>query len=76
MQVTSEYEEILRRCEDVPRFSFGRQTLKNDGDPKMFFLMYVFCEQSLAITWRSVKAFLGQYNRGEDYESTHNTHHL
>ena len=41
MQVTSEYEERLRRCEDVPRFSFGRRMLKNDGDPTRFFLMYL-----------------------------------
>jgi len=41
MQVTSEYEERLLRCEDVPRFSFGRRMLKNDGHPKMFFLMYL-----------------------------------
>jgi len=68
MQVTLEYEERLRRCVDVPRFSFGCRMLKNDSDPKRFFLMYLFCEQSLAITWRSVKAFLGQYNHGEDYE--------
>ena len=50
MQLTSEYEERVRRCEDVPRFSLERLMLKNDGDPKMFFLMYLFCEQSLAIT--------------------------
>jgi len=68
MQVTSEYEERLRRCEDVPRFSFGRRMLKNDGDPKRFPLIYLSCEQSLAITWQSVKAFLGHYNRGEDYD--------
>jgi len=68
MQVTSEYEERFRRCEDVPRFSFGRRMLKNYGDPNRFFLMYLFCEQSLVITWQSVKAFLGQYIHGEDYE--------
>ena len=68
MPVTSEYEERLRQCEDVPRFSFGRRMLKNDGDPKRFSLMYLSCEQSLAKTWRSVKAFLGQDNRREDYE--------
>jgi len=49
IQVTSEYEDRLRRCEYVPRFSCGRRMLKNDGDPIRFFLMYLFCEQSLAI---------------------------
>jgi len=49
--------------------------LKNDGDPKRFLLMYLFCEQSLAITLRSVKAFLGQYKRGKTTNSTYNTHH-
>jgi len=49
IQVTSEYEERLRRCEYVPRFSCGRRMLKKCGDPNRFFLMYLFCEQSLAI---------------------------
>jgi len=49
IQVTSEYEERLRRCEYVPRFSCGGRMLKNDGDPNRFFLMYLFREQSLAI---------------------------
>ena len=50
MQVKSEYEERLRRCEDVPRFSFGRRMMKNYGDPKGFSVMYLSCEQSFAIT--------------------------
>ena len=33
LQVTSEYEERLRRCEYVPRFSFGRRILGDDGGP-------------------------------------------
>ena len=51
MQVTLEYEDILQSCEDVPRFSFRRRMLKNDGNPKRFFLMYLFREQSHAIMW-------------------------
>ena len=49
MQVTLEYEERLQRCEYIPRFSCGRQMLKNDGDQNRFFLIHLFCEQSLAI---------------------------
>jgi len=49
LQVTSEYKEQLRRCEYVPRFSFGRRMLRDDGDPNRLFLMYLFCEQSHAI---------------------------
>jgi hypothetical protein len=49
LQVTSEYKEQLRRCEYIPRFSFGRRMLRDDGDPNRLFLMYLFCEQSHAI---------------------------
>jgi len=38
VKVTSEYEERLRRCEYVPRFSFGRPMLRDDGAPNQFFL--------------------------------------
>jgi len=49
LQVTSEYEERLRSYDYVPRFSFGRRMLRDDGGPNRFFLMYLFYEQSLAI---------------------------
>jgi hypothetical protein len=42
LEVTSEYEERLRRCEYVPRFSFGRRILKDDGAPNRFILVYLF----------------------------------
>ena len=49
LQVTSEYEERLRRCQYVPRFSFGRRMLRDDGAPNRFYLVYLFCEESIAI---------------------------
>jgi hypothetical protein len=61
IQVTSEYEERLRRCEYVPRFSCGRRMLKNYGDPNRFFLMHLFCEQSLAIQFlKDIGLVLGE----------------
>ena len=38
MHSTSEYEERLRRCQYVPRLSFGRRMLRDDGAPNRFFL--------------------------------------
>jgi len=49
VKVTSEYEERLWRCEYVPRLSFGRRMLRDDCAPNRFFLMYLFCEESMAI---------------------------
>ena len=37
LKVTSEYEELLRRCQYVPRFSLGRRMLRDDGAPSGFF---------------------------------------
>jgi len=114
IHVTYQYDERLRRCQNVPKLSYGRQMLTEDGAPNRFFLMYLFCNELMAIQylkdigllrskmqcntcgrdmawsadsskvdgyrWRCrkrvagvvcnqfVKAFLGQYNRGEDYE--------
>jgi len=36
MQITSEYEEGLRRCQYVRRLSFGRRMLRDDGAPNIF----------------------------------------
>ena len=43
--ITSEYEERLRRCQYVPKLSFGRRMLKDDGAPNRFFLLYLFCNE-------------------------------
>jgi hypothetical protein len=49
VQVFKEYEERLRNSDNVPRFSYGRRMMRDDGDPNRYFLMYLFCEQSMAI---------------------------
>ena len=49
VKVTSEYEERLRMYKYVPRFSFGRRMLRDDGAPNRFYLVYLFCEESIAI---------------------------
>jgi len=51
MHITSEYEERLRRCQYVPRLSFGRRMLTDDCAPNRFFLMYLFCNESMAIQY-------------------------
>ena len=51
MHITSEYEERLRRCQYVPRLSFGRRMLTDDGAPYGFFLMYLFSNESMAIQY-------------------------
>ena len=46
LHITSEYEERLRRCQYVPRFSLRRQMLRDEGDPNRF-----FHEESIAIQY-------------------------
>jgi len=48
VQMFKEYEERLRSSDNVPRFSYGRRMMRDDGDPNRYFLMYLFCEQSMA----------------------------
>jgi len=36
IHVTSQYEERLRRCQNVPRLSYGRRMLSEDGAPNRF----------------------------------------
>ena len=49
VHITSEYEERLRRCEYVPRLSFGRRMLSDDCAPNRFFLIYLFIPITLII---------------------------
>jgi len=51
IHVTYEYEERLRRCQNVPRLSYGRRMLTEDGAPNRFFLMYLFCNESMTIQY-------------------------
>jgi len=51
MHITSEYEERLRRCKYVPRLSFGRRMLTDDRAPNRFFLMHLFCNETMAIQY-------------------------
>ena len=49
LTVNSEFEERLRRSQFVPKFSFGRWMLRDDGARNRVSLMYLFCEKSNAI---------------------------
>jgi len=41
LQEFTEHEERLRRNNYVPRFSYGRRMLRDDGDPNRYVLMYL-----------------------------------
>ena len=49
LKVVTEYEERLRRNNYVPRLSYGRRMVRDDGGPNRYFLMYLFSEPSMAI---------------------------
>jgi len=49
LQVVTEYKERLRRMPYVPRFSYGRGMLRDDGAPNRFFINYLCCDQAMAI---------------------------
>jgi len=41
MEVVTDYEERPRRKDYVPRLSYGRRMLRDDGGPNRYFLMYL-----------------------------------
>ena len=47
--VIKQYEERLRGLLFVPRFSYGRQMLRQDGAPNRLFFTYLFSDQAIAI---------------------------
>jgi hypothetical protein len=49
-EIVAHYEERLRKMPSVPRYSYGRGVLRNDGAPNMNFLTYLFGHQEPAIT--------------------------
>ena len=49
MQVCTEYGECLRTMPYLPRFSYGRALLGDDGAPNRSFFYYIFCDQAMAI---------------------------
>ena len=40
VKIFHEYGERLRSSDNVPRFSYRRRMMRDDGDPNRFFLMY------------------------------------
>jgi len=45
----SEYEKHLQGIPFVPKSSYGRAMLREDGGPNKFLLTYLFCDQAMAI---------------------------
>jgi len=52
MHITSEYEEVLRRCQYVRRLSFGRRMLRDDGAPNSFSLTLARLVSFFLITYQ------------------------
>ena len=50
---TSFTSHLSMKSDCVPRLSYGRRMLTEDGAPNRFFLMYLFCNESMAIQWQS-----------------------
>jgi transposase-like protein len=48
-EVVKEYEQRLRGMPCVPKLSYGRPMLREDGGPNRMFFSYLFTEQALAI---------------------------
>ena len=43
VEIVDEYEKRLQEMPFVPRASYGRRMLREDGGPNRDFLMYLFC---------------------------------
>ena len=48
-EVVSEYEKRLQAMPFVPRASYGRRMLREDGGPNRDFLTYLFCDPGFAV---------------------------
>ena len=68
----------LRRCQYLPRLSFGRRMLRDDVAPNRFFVMYLFCDESMTIQYLKdiglVRSKM-QCNTCGRERTTYNTHH-
>ena len=42
VKVFQEYEERLRSSDYVPRFSYGRRMVRDEGDPNRYFLLIMY----------------------------------
>ena len=49
LQVATEYEGRLQRLPYVPRFSYERGLVCDDGAPNRLFYNSLFCDQAMAI---------------------------
>jgi len=64
-EIIDNYEKRLQEMPFIPRGSFRRRMLRQDGGPNRDFLTYLFCDSGLAMQFLKD---VGLYNRGEDYE--------
>jgi hypothetical protein len=50
-EIVSQYEERIRAIPNVPRLSYGRRMLREDGDPIRFFFTYLFFDAPMAFAF-------------------------
>jgi hypothetical protein len=50
-EVVVKYMERVQQKTNVPRFSYGRGLLRDDGGPNRLFFTYLFGNDALAITF-------------------------
>jgi len=48
-EIVDEYEKRLQGMPSIPRGSYIRRTLRQDGGPNRDFLTYLFCDNDLAM---------------------------
>jgi len=49
LELVTEYERRLRRTPFVPRLSFGRPMLTDDGGPNAMFFTCLFCDEPMGL---------------------------
>ena len=45
-QLVTEYQDLPRKVQHMPEFSYGRSMLGDEGSPNRFFLTYLFIDQA------------------------------
>jgi hypothetical protein len=48
-EIVRQYEQCVPGMPHLPRFSYGRGPLRDDGAPNRLFLTYLFTDQAMAI---------------------------
>jgi hypothetical protein len=63
MEIVLQYEERVRANPNVPRLSYGRRLLRDDGDANCLFFTYLFIDPAMAIGFLTDS---GAYSENDD----------